>query len=132
MKLIRTGVFETNSSSCHSVSISTGGNYEGLTPDKNGMIYITVQDFTTVDENCTDTLTKLAFAWYLAEDCPAKVEQLTQLVKSHTGCTDIGIVTLISYPWGWCANSSNAVTSDIFESDLTLKGFVFGTQSSLS
>ena len=45
MKLIRNSVFETNSSSCHSISIGKSDVYDSVTPDEDGIIRIKPMEF---------------------------------------------------------------------------------------
>lgn len=58
-KLIRTGVFETNSSSTHSLSISNDNNLlDTLYPDDEGNIILNGGEFGWEEETYTDAQTK--------------------------------------------------------------------------
>lgn len=63
--LIRTGVYETNSSSCHSISIAKGTEiYDTIVPDSEGKIVLTGGKFngSYKKERVTNTFTKANYA----------------------------------------------------------------------
>lgn len=76
-KNVRDGVFETNSSSCHSVSLSQNGRRPNeMTIDRNGVITITIKDWNNYEGAWTQSeklsyLISLLWArsrYYRAED----------------------------------------------------------------
>jgi hypothetical protein len=58
---IRTSVFETNSSSTHSVTIASSGSLKSNLPCKNGVIKIGGDEFGWGPEEFTDAKTKLSY-----------------------------------------------------------------------
>ena len=62
MKLIRNNVFETNSSSCHTVTISDKVlPYDTIYPESDGVIYIESEDFGWSFEDRTNPHDKLSY-----------------------------------------------------------------------
>lgn len=67
MQQIRKSVFETNSSSTHSISISSHGDIELVTPDDEGNINVDIGQFGWEEEIHSDFATKasyLATQWW--------------------------------------------------------------------
>ncbi len=104
MKNVRNGVFETNSSSTHSISIcaDADGIYETVVPDKDGTIVLSGGRFGWEPIKYYDCLTKMNYAAiftaspgtykdydkFQAEFARAR-ELLIQVIKEHTGAKEI-------------------------------------------
>jgi|GEM_PF-1718876 len=90
MKNIRNNVFETNSSSSHSISISEAeGILDTIECDHNGVITIVGGGFGREWEAYNDPITK---ASYCVSDCqndPAKLDMLREVIKNHTGASEV-------------------------------------------
>ena len=110
--LIRTGVYETNSSSCHSISIAKGTEvYDTIVPDSEGKIILTGGEFggSYSKEHVTDAFTKANYAALLLiylekfrnqSYDPKKAEfanmhyvqalyNFHKVIKEHTGAEEI-------------------------------------------
>ena len=68
MKRIRTGVFETNSSSTHSITVANSGNYTSIAPNRDGTIEIAAADFGWEQETYCDPESKLAYLLIYVRD----------------------------------------------------------------
>jgi len=127
MKTIRQGVFETNSSSTHSISIDENATvFSSITPDKNGNIVLTGGEFGWEFETYYSPLVK---ANYCALDIGDNVDEkkmLIEVIKEHTGAKDV-----IFELDGYIDHQSAGTTSDAFESKELLKSFIFGKNSVL-
>lgn len=84
---IRHGVFETNSSSTHSISISSvsKGILETLVPDDNGNLTITINKcFGWEWEIYNESIIKVQYAAIACRDLD-KMDMLKEVVLEHTG-----------------------------------------------
>jgi len=136
MKNIRRNVFETNSSSSHSISISTKDNlFDDLEQDENGVITLNGGEFGWSGGDFFDAETK---ANYCAVDCydnPEEKEMLISVIKEHTGCKEV--VININTDWNsgnysYIDHQSQGTSQDAFQSRNTLKRFLFNPESYLT
>lgn len=134
MQKIRHGVFETNSSSCHSISISNSGNYDSISPDKDGVIHVYAGEFGWAQDTFSDPISKLSYLliyirdWVDSqEDKTEFMNKLLQVVKDQTHCDRIEFPTDSGY-----IDHQSVECNDLhymFEHAQTLKDFVFGRDS---
>lgn len=134
IKLVRSGVFETNSSSCHSISLSFSGTFEGVTPDEDGVIYLTPGEFGWEKETYTDPKTKMSYAWQ--DQCQhdhKKLAMFKKVVMEHTGASDVIMVASDDkyYEFGYIDHQSCGTAYDAFENEWALKNFLFNPNSEL-
>src|SRR5579885_45905 len=99
MKNIRNKVFETNSSSSHSISIynATKGLYDTITPDSNGVITLTGGEFGWEWEKYNDAITKANYAAVFALGDQQMTDMLVQVIKDHTGAKEVEITCSDDY-----------------------------------
>lgn len=94
-KLIRKSVFETNSSSCHSISISSDDVvYDGIIPASDNKIYLKPMEFGWDINEYRDPMSKLTYCWIYVQDWTDKEQQefsqiLSNVVCQHTGADEI-------------------------------------------
>lgn len=131
--LIRNRVFETNSSSCHSVSVQYGDVLEGLTPDKNNEIVVYPGEFGWGVEEFTDPLTKIAYCWQDTREGSKHREMLEKVVLEHTGASKLRMQPSDDayYSEGYIDHQSMGTSYDMFVDEWTLKNFLFGPNSVL-
>lgn len=136
-KLIRHGVFETNSSSTHSLVIDRNGDYTSITPDDNNEIVIKPEDFGWQFEAYQDPKDKLAYLFiYVREWVETETRKnvyhnmITEMVKEHTGASR---VYLASETDGYIDHQSveDGQLEPYFRDPQLLKDFVFGRNSVL-
>ena len=108
--LIRKGVFETNSSSAHSLSINYGEKvelYDNLTPDEDGVlrIYCGGYNFSRqYPRRTNDTEEKIAFfatlftRWDDNPEESSELEELKDILSEYTGALDVKFFNLGSSP----------------------------------
>ena len=127
MQNIRTAVFETNSSSSHSLSIGSKCDlYDTLEMDSFGKIYLTGGSFQWGPEEYEDALTK---ANYCAQDQfndKDLMAMLREVIMEHTGAADVEID-----PQGDVDHQSVGTAREAFASKSTLKEFIFNPYSIL-
>jgi len=128
MKKIRSKVFETNSSSSHSISIVEGeeGFYDTIYPDEKGIIILGGEEFGWEWEKYTCALTK---ATYCAQDCwhdPDKRDMLIEVLQEQTGA-----ITIEFDYSGYIDHQSNGTSHDAFVNKQSLKDFIFNPKSIL-
>ena len=106
---IRQNVFETNSSSTHSVSLEMNGGKlnDTIVPDENGNIVLSGGDFSHTELYITDALRKANFvAVYNAVYGDEKLkDRLVKVLKEITGAKEIIFDITMSYADGKPANS---------------------------
>lgn len=144
-KLIRKSVFETNSSSCHSISISSADCvYDGITPASDNKIYLSPGEFGWEIARYNDPISKLTYCWIYAEEWVGDDEEefheiLNRVVCEHTGAD--GIVMEKDEGNSWCANGYHGYIDHqsvecrdldhLFYDEEKLKNFIFNPNSVL-
>ena len=140
-RLIRNGVFETNSSSSHTVCVSRGAKvYDTIAPDIHGVVTIEPGEFGWEREVYYDPQTKASYAMAFAGDAKNSQELLAMLekvIKDHTMCNTVVLKAekdwqgLDSY--GDIDHQSGPHEGGdcwkAFESEQALKDFLFGPDS---
>jgi|tagenome__1003787_1003787.scaffolds.fasta_scaffold15557292_1 hypothetical protein len=95
MRQIRHSVFETNSSSTHSISISNDvKTLDPLCVDENGVVAIDGQGFGWEYETYTDAQSKASYAMIYAHEWSGEkkdehIRILTDVIKQQTGCKEV-------------------------------------------
>lgn len=138
MKIIRPQVFETNSSSCHSLVVNDHGDYTSITPSEDGLIYIRAVDFGWSHETFSSPEDKLSYvAIYLRDwtthrsDRDVMEGTLNRVVLDHTGA--IGLIFPDNSDWnGGYIDHQSVECHDLdylFEDDAVMKAFIFDRSS---
>lgn len=135
MRLIRHSTFETNSSSCHSISISnTVDLYETIVPNDNGQIIFSGGEFGWGYQEYNDAKTKanyVAVSLQLYND--HGLETFEKLIKEHTGADQI-IYNFseddYNQNWSYIDHQSTKALFDYSDYD-SLKNFIFNPESVL-
>ncbi len=128
MKKVRHSVFETNSSSSHSVSISidSEGILTSLAPNKKGVLTIPTNSYGWEWNSTNDTMEKLSYASVWAKDDPKLTEMLVETVKAHTGAKKVIFENVQDqYIDHQSAQSEGGEGKEIFTSPTTLKHWLF-------
>jgi len=145
-KMIRTGVFETNSSSCHTITVSRETNpalYTSITPDHNGEIVVTPREFGWEWETYTDPESKLCYLMLYIRDWvrnqPTKdlfTDTLNRVVLAHTHATKLSLRPSTSSSWDDGYIDHQSVEDNdchfLFDEDEKLKNFIFSPSSTIS
>ncbi len=139
-KLIRNSVFETNSSSCHSISIGESDVYDSVIPDENGDIILEPMEFGWEQERYNDPYTKMVYMWIYINDWSGWnedefMETFQRVVCGHTGASSVIMVADENAPeWrrsGYIDHQS-VESNDyhhLFYDDNLLKQFLFDSDS---
>lgn len=96
-KLIRSGVFETNSSSSHSVSIADSTKefvLDSLYPDQDGVIEIYGEDFGWEWFKHNDAQTKAAYAAQQFKNDDTTLDTIREVIMEQTGAEEVRFVGL--------------------------------------
>jgi hypothetical protein len=133
MKNIRHSVFETNSSSTHSISIAedSEGLYETIIPDDDGVITLVGGEFGWEWEVYNDAWTKANYAAIDSCTSKEKTDMLIKVIKEHTGAKEVIINADNSYDGSYIDHQSIGTTNFAFQDEKTLKTFIFSAQSYL-
>jgi len=128
MQVIRKQMFETNSSSCHSIIISDKDVLDDIMrPDPDGRIIIYSGEFGWGPEAYYDAYTKASYIYTDNLENTNVLDMLERAIKEVTGATEVLFVDNGGYiDHQSCGTSSNAVVSPE-----TLKRFIFSRQSTL-
>jgi hypothetical protein len=137
MKNIRKGVFETNSSSMHSVHIEKGQvPYKTIEPDSSGEIQVNSGEYGWNGDNLTTPLERAEYAFtYIQYDARSSdlKEMLKEVMEEHTGAKVVfEEPTKNKEDWqtdGYIDHQSTDKAAEVFESKQTLKDFIFGANS---
>jgi len=135
-KQVRQNVFETNSSSSHSISIepSSDGLYDTIIPDEEGNVVLTGGEFGWEIEEHIDALTKANYCAVDQLDNDDRIEMLKEVIKEQTGCNDV--VINFSDDWkkanySYIDHASSGTSDEAFHSKEDLRDFIFSKNSIL-
>lgn len=134
MKQIRRGVFETNSSSMHSITIADKeGLYDTLAVQDDGTVVLHSGEFGWDEETFTDAATKAAYCWQTVMENEGLLKMLKEVILTQTGAI---FVTMLPdndeyWPYGYIDHKSSGIALDAFKSKETLREFIFNTNSEL-
>jgi len=130
---IRRNVFETNSSSSHSISISSRDNlFSNLSQDEDGIITLNGGQFGWSGGDFFDAETKANYCAVDSYNNPEEREMLRRVIKEHTGCKDVVFNINFEYDCGdvsYIDHQSHGTSQEAFESEATLKRFLFNPES---
>lgn len=132
---IRHSVFETNSSSTHSLSISnsTPEMYDTILPDSEGKIILTGGQFGWEWERYNDSLVKANYLAVTVFNREKEKAELIEVLKNHTGAKEVvfnfNIKDYDGVNWSYIDHDSEFVGLQAFTSSETLKEFIFSPQS---
>jgi len=138
MKKIRLGVFETNSSSTHTVSVDQSGvAYDTLWVNGDGSIDVYACEFGWERYTYHSAETRLSYALIYALDWSGsksleRVKMIEDVVFKHTGAAKLNYETSDKwYPHGYIDHQSaeGGQLDYIFENEEILKDFIFGKGS---
>jgi len=126
-RLIRNSVFETNSSSAHSISLAGNDKQfvmDTIYPDQFGRIYVRGGEYGWEWEKYNDAETKLSYAYQ--DNVPT--ELLEKVIKEHTGATEV-IFDEKSKNDGYIDHDSYATASSVCVDEESTKNFIFNKNS---
>lgn len=145
MKLIRHSVFETNSSSCHSVSVTSDTKLTDIpTPNKNGDVLIELEGTYGWEQDIYGNFyDKVDYLGIYARDWAGdRSEEFTQIlcdvIKEVSGANEVMIVSKKDMSWGDGKYDMGGIDHQsvedqdyhyLFEDTDTLKRFLFNTGS---
>jgi len=134
-KQIRRGVFETNSSSMHSIAICTRGELLDTLPvDKDGVVTLYGGEFGWGIESYRDAQTKASYCWEDNKENPKNLEMLINIIKEQTGCKHVVYLGSDKWEdphWSYIDHQSMGTSHDLFFSEEFLKHFIFNPGSQL-
>lgn len=125
-KIVRTGVFETNSSSSHSLSVAREDQefvYDTIYPDQNGVIRVTGEEFGWGWDKFNDAMTKLAYAFQ--DDNDEDHKRLKEVVMKQTGATEV----IFDENGGYIDHDGVGTTGGIRGNREDLRNFIFNKNS---
>ena len=128
---IRHGVFETNSSSSHSIVVNDSNSenvLDTIWQDEYGVITLTGGQFGWGYDHYNDALTKANYVAIDTYNDPEKQNMLIEVIKEHTGCKEV----IIDISLDWSSNNtsyidhqSQGLSYDYLYSKNELKDFIF-------
>jgi len=137
-QLIRHGVFETNSSSSHSIVVDRNGDYVGLTPDENNEIVIRPEDFGWNFDTYQNPEDKLAYLLiYIRDWIPVETmkliytKRLCDMVEEHTGASNVYLSGENGDGYIDHQSVEGGQLEEYFQDQGLMKDFVFGRKSIL-
>lgn len=126
-KLIRKSVFETNSSSCHSISLASFDKefvIDTIYPDQFGKIYVEGGEFGWHWERYNDAKTKLSYAFQDGVD----IGLLSKVVMDQTGATEV-VFDAKSKQEGYIDHESVGNARSICVDETSTRNFIFNKNS---
>lgn len=141
MKKIRTGVFETNSSSCHSLSIDdTDILLDYLIPNEYGEVTIEPGEFGWQWEKFNDAATKASYCltgtqYVFHKDEKLALSNLREVIQEHTLCNQVNLIIpnddYKSKSYGYIDHQSaeDGEMDDLLFDKTKLHNFIFNKKS---
>lgn len=144
MKLIRNGVFETNSSSCHTISVATGStNFESIPTYfiENNVATIPAYEFGWSEEQHDDIVSRLSYILLYIRDWSGDKESkfnsiLQDIVTDQCQVDSIRLDSGKANSWGGYDNGyidhqavEGGALNYLFDDPSTLKQFIFASGS---
>lgn len=138
----RHSVFETNSSSTHSISISENidGLLDTIVLDCNGNVVLSGGEFGWEIRTYNDALTKanylLVYAMTCASSKPEYEDVLIKVIKDQTGCKEVVYDVQLyndELDFGYIDHQSteDGQLDYLFEDENLMRQFIFNPQSTL-
>lgn len=125
-KIVRNSVFETNSSSSHSISMSKDNMefvMDTIYPDQDGVINVLGEEFGWAWVKFNDAMTKLA---YVMQDQGAQhMDMIVEVVKEQTGALEVNF----DENGGYIDHDSYGTAEEVCHSKDALKNFIFNKNS---
>jgi len=144
-KHIRAGVFETNSSSTHSLVLADTDNLMSApfnsTIMESGVVNIYTGEYGWEIETFTSPEDKLSYLYtdamfyasdtdYPDPDKNEKLQMIVDAVKEHTGCDVTFALVKDYYPFGYIDHQSIGLCDEVWERGIEgVKRFVFNPDS---
>lgn len=131
-KLVRKGVFETNSSSSHSIALATEDKQfvlDTIYPNQHGEIHLTGGEFGWDWFKHNDAITKANYAAVDFVNDGQLTEMLHEIIKEQTGATEVINNFSVDYNegnWSYIDHDSHGIVPRDREG---LKNFVFNKNS---
>lgn len=137
MKVQRKAVFETNSSSSHSVTIADSGELlDTLKVDTNGTVHLETGEYGWEVEDYYHPFDRASYAATFAANSSSEqyIQMLYDVIKEHTCCRNVIINgkkdARNEIDYGYIDHQSWDEAARIFESKESLKNFLFNPRSS--
>lgn len=135
MKTIRHSVFETNSSSSHSISINNKVElYDSIAPNEDGNIVLYGGEFGWEWEKYNDSLTKANYCAIDVIGDEDRINMLIDVIKEHTGAKNVILDFTMDWNdrfYSYIDHQSCGTSNGAFTSKETLKNFIFNPKSIL-
>ena len=124
-KIVRTAVFETNSSSTHSISVAKDEMdfvMDTIYPDQDGKILVLGCEFGWGWEKLNDSMTKLAYVFQDQED---RRDMIIEVVKEQTGAEEV----IFDEAGGYIDHDGCGTADEVCYNKETLRNFIFNKNS---
>lgn len=136
MKKIREGVFETNSSSTHSISIASGKckMIDTIFPDENGDIVLNGGQFGWEIREYNNAITKANYCAIDQFDNLDRIKMLSEVILEQTGAKRLILDFTNNYKdknYSYIDHQSEGTSNEAFESKEILRNFIFNPESVL-
>jgi hypothetical protein len=131
MKTIRHNVFETNSSSTHSISISKDcdGVLETLPVNDDGIVILNGGEFGWEEDSFSDPQTKASYVFIDSMSSPQRIKMLKEVIMEHTGAKDV-VMPVENIQDSYIDHQSIGTTEKI-QTKSDMKMFIFNPKSIL-
>ena len=130
-EVTRVGVFETNSSSSHSISVCTDGKFAkpNFFKDSDGSITIFDGEFGWGIDTFNDAASKASYCATYAFGRSAQQNVLRQVIAKHLNVSPDSIK--FHYDGGYIDHQSSETADDVFSDVESLEAFIFNPGSEL-
>lgn len=133
-KQIRIGVFESNSSSSHSLAIADTSEeflLDTIVPNEDGNVVLNGGEFGWAWQKFNDALTKANYCAVDSKNDENRIHMLTEVLKEQTECKDVVLDFSDDYDhnWSYVDHQSVGTSGQAFDSKETLRNFIFNKNS---
>jgi hypothetical protein len=127
---IRDAVFETNSSSSHSVTVSASDMRDDSFPQhmlRDGRIEVSLGEFGWEKSTYREPLEKLSYLLTQAKEDATTTRAIIEAVQEHTGCSVV--IDADSIAMSYVDHQSAGVGMEVVEDPEQLMGFLLSSSS---
>lgn len=129
-KKLRSGVFETNSSSAHSISLKRREFvFDPLIPDRNGDIIVVQDEYALDDFKFNDSSQKLSYLFsHLGDEDKSKIKIVSDVIYNTTHCNNFDYEEALLE--NYVDHESVGILNELFDLDygiafINIKNFIF-------
>ena len=128
----RIGMFETNSSSTHSIIIAPGDFVPDTLPIRDEVCIVYPGEFGWEERTYYSARTKASYCLTYAQGDPELLDMLKRVIEAEVKVpVEFRPLNGQYYPWGYIDHQSSDIAEPAFRDETSLRAFIFNPNSEL-